>query len=292
MSFLSSTGSTFSSYMISTNSLSQRLGALYALYCLYETQPFKPPFKICLSLGELRKLIALVVNAKENGIKLVSVLVRRMLEKNAFLFGFVNINDYSEKERIKELVDVQNACLKKMHEKLLANTKIERYLHMDMGMELDLEVLRKMAKEYEGTKNLAIREASRVFNTENVKHIAEDRLTIGDEVQKINEEWGNQKEMFSQFIGTDQHSVVTHYQREERHHKQLMLLSAAEQQQSDDELQHTGFMELLMGNESTLVNGNILQGPSSEQHSMPDEEQDYDFEYAKDLEDQLFDYIL
>uniref|UniRef100_A0A803LH63 Uncharacterized protein n=1 Tax=Chenopodium quinoa TaxID=63459 RepID=A0A803LH63_CHEQI len=254
-----------------------RLGALYALYCLYETQPFKPPFKICLSLGELRKLIALVVNAKENGIKLVSVLVRRMLEKNAFLFGFVNINDYSEKERIKELVDVQNACLKKMHEKLLANTKIERYLHMDMGMELDLEVLRKMAKEYEGTKNLAIRE---------------DRLTIGDEVQKINEEWGNQKEMFSQFIGTDQHSVVTHYQREERHHKQLMLLSAAEQQQSDDELQHTGFMELLMGNESTLVNGNILQGPSSEQHSMPDEEQDYDFEYAKDLEDQLFDYIL
>ncbi|XP_021741777.1 uncharacterized protein LOC110707989 [Chenopodium quinoa] len=279
------------SYMISTNSLSQRLGALYALYCLYETQPFKPPFKIYLSLGELRRLTALVVNAKENGIKVVSVLVKRMLEKNAFLFGFVNINDYSEKERIKELVDVQNACIKKMHEKLLANTEIERYLHMDMGMELDLEVLRKMANEYEGTKNLAIREASRVVDTENIKHIAEDRLTIGDEVQKINEEWGNQKEMFSQFIGTDQHSVITHHQREERHHKQPMLLSAAEQHQSEDELQHTGFMELLMGNESPLVNGNIQQAPS-ELHLMPDEEQDYDLEYAKDLEDQLFDDIL
>lgn len=72
--------------------------------------------------GELRRLKALVVNAKENGIKIVSVLIKKMLEKNAFLFGFVNINDYSEKERIKELVDVQNACIKKMHEKYVRHS--------------------------------------------------------------------------------------------------------------------------------------------------------------------------
>ncbi|PIA36595.1 hypothetical protein AQUCO_03300058v1 [Aquilegia coerulea] len=40
-------------YMLSTTSFSQRLAGLYCLYCLYETQPFKPPFKIYLSLGKL-----------------------------------------------------------------------------------------------------------------------------------------------------------------------------------------------------------------------------------------------
>lgn len=38
-------------YMLSTASLSHRLGGLYCLYCLYETQPFKPPYKIYLSIG-------------------------------------------------------------------------------------------------------------------------------------------------------------------------------------------------------------------------------------------------
>lgn len=38
-------------YMASTVSLSHRLGGLYCLYCLYETQPFKPPFKVYISLG-------------------------------------------------------------------------------------------------------------------------------------------------------------------------------------------------------------------------------------------------
>lgn len=43
----------FPGYMISTASLSHRLGGLYCLYCLYEVQPFKPPFKIYLSIGML-----------------------------------------------------------------------------------------------------------------------------------------------------------------------------------------------------------------------------------------------
>ena len=41
----------YAGYMGGTASLSHRLGGLYCLYCLYETQPFKPPFKVYLSLG-------------------------------------------------------------------------------------------------------------------------------------------------------------------------------------------------------------------------------------------------
>ncbi|KAL2930114.1 snRNA-activating protein complex subunit 1, partial [Bienertia sinuspersici] len=270
MQFLYNHSISESCHITPTNPLSQRLGALYVLYCLYETQPFKPPFKIYISLGELRRLKALVVNAKEKGIKTVSVLVKRMLEKNAFLFGFVNINDYSENERIKELVDMQNACIKKMHEKLLVDTEIERYLHLDMGMELDLEVLMKMSKEYEGTKSLAIREASEIVDVQKIKNMADDRVTVGDEVQKINKEWGSQNDT---------------------HQEQPMMFLTAENQQSDDELLQNGFMALLMGNESPNANGEVQHAPA-EQHSMPKEEQDYDLEYAKELEDQLFGDML
>ncbi|KAI6681594.1 hypothetical protein NL676_035475 [Syzygium grande] len=45
-------------HMVSSESLSRRLGGLYCLYCLYETQPFKPPYRIYLSLGELKNLKA------------------------------------------------------------------------------------------------------------------------------------------------------------------------------------------------------------------------------------------
>ncbi|CAO2841191.1 unnamed protein product [Amaranthus hypochondriacus] len=276
------------SYMICTNSLSQRLGALYVLYCLFEAQPFKPPFKIYLSLGELRNLKALVVNTKQKGIKVVSVIVKRMLEKNAFLFGFVNINDYAGNERNKEVVNVQNARIKKMQEILLSNTEIEQYLHMDMGTELDLEALMKMSKEYAGIKSLAIREASQVVDVGNIEHIADERPTVGDEVQKITEEWGNQKAIFSQLTGTDQHVVASHAERREIHDEQPILLSAAQQQQSDDDRQQIAFMDLLMGDESPTVNRNPQCAPA-EQQSVPEDEELDDDEYAKDLENQLND---
>lgn len=45
--------SLYAGYMNSGASLSCRLGGLYCLYCLHGTQPFKPPFKIYLSLGKV-----------------------------------------------------------------------------------------------------------------------------------------------------------------------------------------------------------------------------------------------
>ncbi|CAA3006586.1 Hypothetical predicted protein [Olea europaea subsp. europaea] len=51
-------------YMVSTGSLPNRVGGLYCLYCFYETQPFKPPFKIYLSLGDMKRMKDLVVDTK------------------------------------------------------------------------------------------------------------------------------------------------------------------------------------------------------------------------------------
>jgi len=39
-------------HFTSQSSLQQRLAGLYCLYCLYECQPYKPQFKIYLSLGK------------------------------------------------------------------------------------------------------------------------------------------------------------------------------------------------------------------------------------------------
>ncbi|KAM7508476.1 hypothetical protein LguiA_018929 [Lonicera macranthoides] len=119
-------------YMSSTTaSLSHRLGGLYCLYCLHETQPFKPPFKIYLSLGELKRLKNLVIDAKRKDIKLVSALVKSMLERNMILFGFVDINEGPVAERVNELTDIQKAQVKVAHKKLFADTRIEHFMHMD-----------------------------------------------------------------------------------------------------------------------------------------------------------------
>ncbi|KAG6712702.1 hypothetical protein I3842_05G115500 [Carya illinoinensis] len=119
-------------YMIGNASLSHRLGGLYCLYCLYETQPFKPPFRIYLSIGELKKLTNLVVDAKGKGLKVVSPLIRRMLEKNMFLFGSVEINEGSVTETVNQLTELQNARIQAAYKKLLANTRMEHFLHMDL----------------------------------------------------------------------------------------------------------------------------------------------------------------
>ncbi|KAB1206137.1 hypothetical protein CJ030_MR7G014282 [Morella rubra] len=157
-------------YVIGNASLSHRLGGLYCLYCLYETQPFKPPFRIYLSLdevrdpcgvnlrkytngglgeilkligfdvvtgvkiGELKKLASLVVDAKAKGLEVVLTLVRLMLEKNMFLFGSVEINVGSVTETVTQLTELQNARIHVAYNTLFANTRIEHFLHMDLTM--------------------------------------------------------------------------------------------------------------------------------------------------------------
>ncbi|OUZ99853.1 Small nuclear RNA activating complex (SNAPc) [Macleaya cordata] len=218
-------------HMLSKDSLSQRLGGLYCLYCLYETQPFKPPFRIYLSLGELQRLKHLVVDAKEEKIMVVPALVKRMLDKNVFLFGFVDINEGSVSERVKEINNLQNARMQVAYNKLLTNTRIEQFLHMDLGMELDQKVLKKMSTEYAAAKELAIKEAEKKVDVENIKHITENKNLIGDVVEKMAEDWNAQKEVFYEKTGFNR--------RQNEGEKQVMVYE--EEQQDDDfgeELEH------------------------------------------------------
>ncbi|XP_042004288.1 uncharacterized protein LOC121753156 isoform X2 [Salvia splendens] len=91
------------SYMVSADSFFNRLGGLFCLYYLFETQLFKPPYKIYLSLEELKQLKNLVIEAKAGGVNVVGALVKGMLERNMFLFGFVGVDEGSPAERVNEV---------------------------------------------------------------------------------------------------------------------------------------------------------------------------------------------
>nr|XP_009759988.1 PREDICTED: uncharacterized protein LOC104212432 isoform X2 [Nicotiana sylvestris]XP_009759989.1 PREDICTED: uncharacterized protein LOC104212432 isoform X2 [Nicotiana sylvestris]XP_009759990.1 PREDICTED: uncharacterized protein LOC104212432 isoform X2 [Nicotiana sylvestris]XP_009759991.1 PREDICTED: uncharacterized protein LOC104212432 isoform X2 [Nicotiana sylvestris]XP_009759992.1 PREDICTED: uncharacterized protein LOC104212432 isoform X2 [Nicotiana sylvestris]XP_009759993.1 PREDICTED: unch len=190
-----------SGYMVSTHSLLSRLGGLYCLYCLYETQPFKPPFKIYISLGDLKNLRNIVAEAKAKGVKVAPALVKRTLDRNMFLFGSVDVNEGSVAERLDELMEIQNASIRIASKKLFANTRIEHFTHMDMGVELEVDLLKQKSAEYARAKELAIRAARDMVDVENIKHITEKQTLIGDVVEKTAEDWKAQKELFYQQIG-------------------------------------------------------------------------------------------
>ncbi|XP_076927373.1 uncharacterized protein LOC143590910 [Bidens hawaiensis] len=188
-------------YMASTASISQRLGGLYCLYCLHETQPFKPPFKIYLCLREMKRLKELVIDAKNENISVVPVLVNSMVERNLFLFGAIDLKEDSVDDRVNELKCMQNARIEHANKRLFADTQIERYIHMDMGKELEVESLKKLSRDYSMAKEQAIKGAEKVIDTKDVNHIAKDNALIGDVVEKTTEDWNTQKELFYQKTG-------------------------------------------------------------------------------------------
>jgi snRNA-activating protein complex subunit 1 len=65
----------------------------------------------------LKKLKTLVINAKEHGIKGVPALVKRMLEKNMFLFGFVDLHEGSVSETGNQLTELQDARVQVAYKK-------------------------------------------------------------------------------------------------------------------------------------------------------------------------------
>ncbi|XP_022938175.1 uncharacterized protein LOC111444339 [Cucurbita moschata] len=205
-------------HMVSTASLSHRLGGLYCLYSLYETQPFKPSYKIYLSIGELKKLKELIVEAKEKTVKVASAVVKRMLEKNMFLFGSVDMNESSALETVNQLTELQNARIRVAYDKLFADTPIEDHIHMNLGMEAGLNILKKMSSDYSEAKKVALYEASDIVDVQDIKHISEDEGLIGDTVEKIAEDWNVQRGVFYEQVGHDQQLALVEAHEEQEHH--------------------------------------------------------------------------
>ncbi|KAJ4772455.1 hypothetical protein LUZ62_056712 [Rhynchospora pubera] len=189
------------SRMISDGPLSRRLGALYCLYCLHEIQPYKPGFKIYLSLGELRKLRNLVGEAKQKKLGSVVAIVKRMQEKNMFLFGFVDILGNTTQQRVDEMTMQQQQRVEVAYDKLFVNSNIERYLHMSLGADLEVENYKKMLSEYEQAKAIGIQEASETTDVGDVKHIIENKKTAADVMDEMVNAWDAEKDEYYEKTG-------------------------------------------------------------------------------------------
>ncbi|TVU33532.1 hypothetical protein EJB05_25355 [Eragrostis curvula] len=188
-------------HMTSQSSLPQRLAGLYCLYCLYECQPYKPQFKIYLSLEECKQLKDFVAMAKQNGAPIVQVLVKKMLDRGMFLFGFINLLGDNGEKQVEELTAAQNKRIKFASDKLFANTQVESYMHMDLGAEFELDSIKKLSKEYAEAKELALGEASQAIDVEDARHILQNDNLLGDRVDEVVKEWDAQKEEFYEKTG-------------------------------------------------------------------------------------------
>ncbi|KAH0633479.1 hypothetical protein KY284_036265 [Solanum tuberosum] len=146
--------------------------------------------------GELKNLRNVVAEAKAKDVKVVPAVVKRMLDRNMFLFGFVDVNESSAAERLDELSEVQNASIQ-----IACKNRIEHFTHMDMGLELEVDLLKQKSADYARAKDLAIKEASDIVDVESIKHIAENQTLIGDMVGKTADDWKAQKELFYQKTG-------------------------------------------------------------------------------------------
>ncbi|XP_015697222.1 uncharacterized protein LOC102708649 isoform X2 [Oryza brachyantha] len=191
----------YEGHMTSQSCLPQRLAGLYCLYCLYESQPYKPHFKIYLSLEELKKLKDFIVEAKQNGMDVVPALVKRMLDKGMILFGFINLLGDTGAKQVNELTASQNKRVKFACDKLFMNTQIESYMHMDLGLELELDKIKKSSMDYAKAKELAFTEASQIIDVEDAQHIVQNEKLLGDRVEEVVKEWDAQKETFYEKTG-------------------------------------------------------------------------------------------
>ncbi|KAH0636484.1 hypothetical protein KY289_036399 [Solanum tuberosum] len=124
--------------------------------------------------GELKNLRNIVAEAKAKDIKVLPAVVKHMLDRNMFLFGFVDVNENSAAERLDELSE---------------------------GLELEVDLLKQKSADYARAKDLAIKEASDIVDVESIKHIAENQTLIGDVVGKTADDWKAQKELFYQKTG-------------------------------------------------------------------------------------------
>lgn len=70
-----------------------------------------------VSTGELKNLRTLVVDAKANDISVVPALVKRMLERNTFLFGAVDLVESSATETVNQLQNLQKARIQVAYKK-------------------------------------------------------------------------------------------------------------------------------------------------------------------------------
>ncbi|KAH0639664.1 hypothetical protein KY285_036250 [Solanum tuberosum] len=189
--------------------------------------------------GELKNLRNVVAEAKAKDVKVVPAVVKRMLDRNMFLFGFVDVNESSAAERLDELSEVQNASIQ-----IACKNRIEHFTHMDMGLELEVDLLKQKSADYASAKDLAIKAllfVSTAYLVLKALHqpVKDSVDVVGEEHDKSQQEGAEEHDKSQQEVAEEQdksqQEVAEEQDDNENFSKELEEVLLSAQNESDFE---------------------------------------------------------
>lgn len=123
------------------------------LYCLYETQFVEPYYLIYLSLEDLEKLHLLVKELRRIEHMEALKVVRTMIQKEAFLFGCVSVDQKSISDACEKLASQAAARLKFARFRLLGNVPLKEHIYGNLAQDLCLDVVTSVIHDYTAAKH-------------------------------------------------------------------------------------------------------------------------------------------
>eukprot|EP00250_Pteridium_aquilinum_P035746 c9885_g1_i1 orf=174-1139(+) len=170
---------------------SKKLGGLYVLYILYETQLSIPPFKIYLSTDNLENIYSLVKQAKANGPLTALRVVNRMMVRDFFLYGSVSISGKKMRDTFRELSSKATEHLQHARKRLFENSSAKQHFEGNLIKDLGLDGLALLNQEYAMVKQRVYKgAASTEEDFDNLGSI------LGDELKKDVNSWMDDRKRF------------------------------------------------------------------------------------------------
>lgn len=175
----------------------KKLGGLYVLYILYETQLFTPPFKIYLSTDDLENIYSLVKEAKAKGPLTALRVVNKMIMKDSFLYGSVTTNQKKMREAIDTLSSKAAERVQLARKRLFASSAAKQHFEGNLVKELGLDELVMLNEEYTMVKQRMYTGAAQ--GTED--SFRDLGPVLGSELKKDANSWMERRKRFYQKEG-------------------------------------------------------------------------------------------
>ncbi|XP_024524342.1 uncharacterized protein LOC9643501 [Selaginella moellendorffii] len=132
---------------------SWRLGALYAVYILYETQEYSPRVKVYLSLENLQWLLSLAQIVREGPDPVPLHVIRYMVRHKAFLYGHTCVTLKTVKEATERRINRINERLQLARSRLLSSVPTKEHIFGNLASDVGIdETTNSTFQEYEQAK--------------------------------------------------------------------------------------------------------------------------------------------
>ncbi|CAK9216770.1 unnamed protein product [Sphagnum jensenii] len=183
-------------FVVGDRAIAWKIGGLYVLYMLYETQLTEKRFKIYLSLEELEQLCILVKELKRHDCVVALKVIKFMLQRKVFLYGCVAINQRSIADSCDKLAAQAASRLHHARNRLLSNLPIQEHLYTDLTQDLLLDDFKHIDQEYEAAKNHVLTGLGTYDRVVDMPSFQDSNTTLGEELKEMVSDWDLQRKPF------------------------------------------------------------------------------------------------